>query len=122
MRYLIYIIFILSLLVGCAGNREVSNKSSQALQKQSIEDPKQKAMEHFLNGTVSEQSGNYQSAILEYQTALQYDTSAGIFYSLAKVYLITNKLSNALNNARLAVKYEPMKTQNQWKQYGFMNS
>jgi len=107
MRYLIYIIFILSLLVGCAGNREVSNKSTQALQKQSIEDPKQKAMEHFLNGTVSEQSGNYQSAILEYQTALQYDTSAGIFYSLAKVYLITNKLSNALNNARLAVKYEP---------------
>ena len=63
-------------------------------------------MEHFLNSTVSEQSGNYQTAILEYRTALQYDTSAGIFYSLAKAYLATNKLSNALHNSRLSIKYD----------------
>jgi len=107
MRVLIYIVFILSFLAGCAGTKEVSDKSNEALKRQNVEDPKQRAMEHFLNGTVSEQSGNYQSAILEYQTALQYDTSAGIFYSLAKVYLATNKLSNALYNSRLSVKYEP---------------
>jgi tetratricopeptide (TPR) repeat protein len=107
MRELIYIVFILLLLAGCAGNREVHQSSNKAGNKQTVEDPKQKAMEHFLNGTVSEQSGNYQSAIVEYRTALQYDTSAGIFYSLAKVYLATNKLSNALQNSRLSIKYDP---------------
>jgi tetratricopeptide (TPR) repeat protein len=107
MRDLIYIVFILLFLAGCAGNREVRQSSNKAGNKQTVEDPKQAAMEHFLNGTVSEQSGNYQTAILEYQTALQYDTSAGIFYSLAKVYLATNKLSNALHNSRLSIKYDP---------------
>lgn len=107
MRDLIYIVFILLFFAGCAGNKEVQNNSNKAVNKQTVEDPKQKAMEHFLNGSVSEQSGNYQTAISEYRKALKYDTSAGIFYSLAKAYLATNKLSNALHNSRLSVKYEP---------------
>jgi tetratricopeptide (TPR) repeat protein len=106
MRYLIYILFFALFLAACAGNREVQQGSNKALSKQTVEDPKQQAMEHFLNGTVAEQSGNYQTAILEYRAALQYDTSAGIFYSLAKVYFATNKLSNALHNSRLSVKYD----------------
>jgi tetratricopeptide (TPR) repeat protein len=106
MRYLIYIVFIAIILAGCSGNREIQQSSDKAKSKQIIEDPKQQAMEHFLNGTVAEQSGNYQTAILEYRTALQYDTSAGIFYSLAKVYFATNKLSNALHNSHLSVKYD----------------
>jgi tetratricopeptide (TPR) repeat protein len=106
MRDLIYILFIALILAGCAGNRELQQTSKKALGKQTVEDPKQKAMEHFLNGTVAEQSGNYQTAILEYRTALQYDTSAGLFYSLAKVYFATNKLSNALHNSHLSVQYD----------------
>ena len=115
MKHLTYIVLILSFLAGCAGNKEVHNKSNEAFKK-NVENPKQKAMEHFLNGVVSEQSGNYQSAILEYQTALQYDTSAGIYYSLAKAYLVTNKLANALHNSRLSIKYDP----NQIEYYNLM--
>jgi tetratricopeptide (TPR) repeat protein len=106
MRHTLYIVISLALLAGCSGTKEVNEaKSNNELEE--LVNPKQKAMEHFLNGSVAEQQGDYQRAVLEYQTALKYDTSGGIYYVLAKAYLADKKLSNALQNVRLAVKIDP---------------
>ena len=107
MKYLISIFFAASILVGCSGSDKIEQAESNYLVEETNVNPKEKALEHFLNGNVADQEGDYITAIQEYQKALRYDTSGGIFYSLAKSYLSANKLSNAIVNARLAVKYEP---------------
>lgn len=103
MKNIIYITFLLLLFVACSGSHEVEEAVSNENQ-QKVFNSKDKAMEHFLNGNVAHQEGDYQTAILEYQTALKYDTSGGIYYALAKSYLASNKLSNAIQSIRLAVK------------------
>jgi tetratricopeptide (TPR) repeat protein len=67
---------------------------------------KKMAMEHFINGGVSETLGDYESAVKEYELALKYDSSAGMYYSLAKCYVYLNKLSNALPYAQKAVQFD----------------
>ena len=103
MKNIIYITFLLLLFVACSGSHEVEEAVSNENQ-QKVFNSKDKAMEHFLNGNVAHQEGDYQTAILEYQTALKYDTSGGIYYALARSYLASNKLSNAIQSIRLAVK------------------
>lgn len=97
-----YILITLLLLWGCSSPKEVNKATSNQEIKQ-VDNPKEAAMEHFLNGNVAEQEGEYQIAVAEYQTALKYDTSGGIFYALAKSYFAMNKLSYALQNIKLAV-------------------
>ncbi len=101
MKYFLYIAIIISLLVGCSGTKEV-NQATTNEQFEEVDNPKEKAMEHFLNGSIAEQEGDYLTAVLEYQNALKYDKSGGIYYALAKSYLANNKLSNALQSIRLA--------------------
>ena len=103
MKNIIYITFLLLLFVACSGSHGVEEAVSNENQ-QKVFNSKDKAMEHFLNGNVAHQEGDYQTAILEYQTALNYDTSGGIYYALARSYLASNKLSNAIQSIRLAVK------------------
>ena len=110
MKYLLYIAILISLLIGCSGTKEV-NEATTNKQIEEVDNPKEKAMEHFLNGSIAEQEGDYQNAILEYQNALKYDTSSGIYYALAKSYLANNKLSNALQSIRLAVENDPEETE-----------
>ena len=104
MKYLISIFFAASILTGCSGTNKIEQAESNYFREDAVENPKEKALEHFLNGSVADQEGDYITAIQEYQKALRYDTSGGIFYSLAKSYLSANKLSSAIVNARLAVK------------------
>jgi tetratricopeptide (TPR) repeat protein len=103
MKNILYITLSLLLLIGCSVTKEVDKASKNNFPEQ-VENPGKAAMDHFLNGAVAEQRGDYETAILEYKTALNFDSSAGIHYSLAKVYLGNNKLSNALLHARFAVK------------------
>ena len=49
-------------------------------------DFKKRAMDHFINGSIAEAKGDYASAVLEYQDALNLDPSAGIYYALGKNY------------------------------------
>ena len=70
MKYLLYIATIISLLVGCSGTKEV-NEATTNKQIEEVNNPKEKAMEHFLNGSIAEQEGDYQNAVLEYQNALK---------------------------------------------------
>jgi len=100
-------------MIGCSTS-DVSQSSSSS--EQNISDPeiaKQKAVEHFINGSIAESKGDYSSAIKEYNQALDYDTSAGICFSLAKNYFAINKLGNALKYSKLSVQLDSTKTEYQ---------
>ena len=110
MRYHLYIAILISFLIGCSGTKEVHEATANK-QYEEVVNPKEMAMEHFLNGSIAEQEGDYLTAVLEYQNALEYDKSSGIYYALAKSYLANNKLANALQNIRLAVECDPKETE-----------
>ncbi len=55
MRYHLYIAILLSFLVGCSGTKEV-NEATANKQFEEVVNPKEKAMEHFLNGSIAEHS------------------------------------------------------------------
>jgi tetratricopeptide (TPR) repeat protein len=103
-RLLILILF----LGGCAGS-EVLNDENGNLEQGNLEkitDPKkrkQKAFEHFLNGSIAQNKNDFATAIQEFNKALNYDSSAGIYFALAKNYLTINKLANARKFASFAV-------------------
>ncbi len=109
-KYLAF--FFLSLLaIGCSGSDVTKNSSSS---DNFISDPeilKKKALEHFVNGSVAEAKGDYSGAIREFNQALDYDTSAGICFALAKNYFAANKLGNALKYSKQAVKLDSTKTE-----------
>ena len=109
MKKYIALSFLLLLIVGCSGS-EVSNKNDS---DQTLIDPntaKQKAIDHFVNGSLAQSNGDYSSAIQEFNQALVYDTSAGICYSLAKSYFAINKLGNALKYSKLSVQLDSTNT------------
>lgn len=67
------------------------------------EQQKKMAMEYFINGGIFETQGNYESAVKQYELALQYDTTAGIYFTIAKNYVYLNQLSSAVTNAQKAL-------------------
>ncbi|MCU7496946.1 MAG: tetratricopeptide repeat protein [Ignavibacteria bacterium] len=93
------------LLFGCASDKlQKSNESGEADSVESLQS--KEAIEHFIDGNIADAKGDYASAIVEYQDALRMDPKAGVYYSLAKDYLLTNKLSLALSNINNAVKLD----------------
>ncbi len=70
---------------------------------------KKKALEFFINGGVFESQGNYEAAVAQYEKALKYDTSAGLYYSIAKNYAFLNKLSSALIYSQKSVELDSTK-------------
>ncbi len=104
-------LFLLTIIIaGCSGSDVTKNDESE----QTTIDPnvlKQKALDHFVNGSIAESNGDYSSAIKEYNQALTYDTSAGICFALAKSYMSVNKLGNALKYSKLSVKLDSAKTE-----------
>ena len=98
-------------MISCSGS-DVSQNGSAS--DKNISDPetlKKNALEHFVNGTIAESKGDYSGAIREYNQALDYDTSAGICYSLAKNNLAINKLGIALKYSRLSVELDSSNTE-----------
>ncbi len=93
------------LLAACSGSRvdreEIVERQNSDFEK------KEKASAHFLEGAVYDLKSKYAEAILEYQQALKYDTSAGIFYAIGKNYYRLGKLLPALENSRKAVELMP---------------
>jgi len=111
-KYLAFALLTL-IMIGCSTS-DVSQSSSSS--EQNITDPeiaKQKAVEHFINGSIAESKGDYSSAVKEFNHALDYDTSAGICFSLAKNYFAINKLGNALKYSKLSVQLDSTKTEYQ---------
>ena len=102
------IIFISLAALSCSNQKEIIKKdqTKKVIPGKSNSEIKDEALEHFINGSTAEVKGDYASAILEFQDAIRLDKSAGIYYALAKNYFYLNKLSLALENARIAVKLD----------------
>ncbi len=103
-------LFVL-ILTGCSGS-DVTRTNS--VSEPNISDPqtrKQKALEHVVNGSIAESKGDYSQAINEFNIALEYDTSAGICFALAKNYYAVNKLGSALKYSKLSVQLDSTNTE-----------
>lgn len=98
------VLLLCFILWACSSSKETVKEIERPTKTEVEENYKERALTHFLNGSVAESKGDYATAILEFQDALNYDTSAGIYFALAKNYLALNKLSNALKFSKLAVK------------------
>lgn len=94
---------------GCSQSKEISISKIETQKSidEKDKDFKKKAMDHYINGSIAESKGDYASAVLEFQDALNLDPSAGIYYALGKNYYYLNKLSLAIQNARRAVQLSP---------------
>ena len=90
--FLLISVVILLMITGCSSSEKVTKNNEEIQNDERIdevsspEETKNKAMEYFINGSIFETKGDYASAILEFQDALKYDTSAGIYYALGKNY------------------------------------
>ncbi len=95
--YLLITIIFSFLLIGCSSTKQVTGNDEEIQNEEPLteatnpSEAKNKAMEYFINGAISETKGDYPNAILDFQNALKYDTSAGIYYSLAKNYYYLGK-------------------------------
>lgn len=90
-------------LTGCGlfnSNEKPIQNTKPKTDKQTLH---REAMNKFLDGAADEAKGNLAGAILEYQDALSYEESAGIYFAIAKNYYLLQKLSPALTNAKAAV-------------------
>lgn len=104
------ILFPAFIFFGCSQQKEVT-KTDQAQFEQIDRDNhqilKDSAMDHFINGSIAEVKGDYQTAVNEYEIALKFDSSGGINYALAKNYLYLNNLHKALVYSKNSIKLEP---------------
>ncbi|MES2765697.1 MAG: tetratricopeptide repeat protein [Bacteroidota bacterium] len=106
---------LLSVLLSCSTPRptERAETSDFKTSGQDTAQFSQKARKYFVQGSVLEMQQRYAEAIVEYQQALRYDSSAVIFYALAKNYLDlskvsqTPKLDQALEYAKAATERDP---------------
>lgn len=107
-KYLSAILIIFSLL-SCSSSKEVKT-SEEVITKSEIILPadqrKKIALDNFIDGNISFQQGNYALALKRFETALQYDTSAGLYYAFAKAALFNNKLIPALDAAKKSVELD----------------
>jgi tetratricopeptide (TPR) repeat protein len=105
--FLVFAGFLFSF--GCSSNQEITKTKIEARSEieQTDKDYKKKAMDHFINGSIAEAKGDYATAVLEFQDALNLDPSAGVYYALGKNYYNLNKLSLAILNSRKAVELNP---------------
>jgi tetratricopeptide (TPR) repeat protein len=65
------------------------------------------ALSFFIEGKTLELQNNFIGAIENYRTALKYDESAGIYYTLAAVYYKVSKFKEALTEINKAMRLDP---------------
>ncbi len=95
-KYLTSLSLIL-FLVSCATTTENSSKNESSPNNfLSEKDRKRLAEENVIDGNILMAKGDYDLALKKFEAALNYDTSAGIYFSLSKANLFNNKLNSAL--------------------------
>ncbi len=110
---LLFSAVLILLYAGCSSSEKTTVKDDEFQNDEQISetvspaDNKNKAMEYFINGSVLETEGDYPRAIEEFQNALKYDTSAGIYYALGKNYYYLGKTPLALQYTKKAVQLNP---------------
>jgi tetratricopeptide (TPR) repeat protein len=103
-KYFVPIILTL-ILISCSSQKELQNekKKSSTVEYIKPEDREKFALNHFINGSIAEAKGDYSEAITEYQTSLDLDTNAAVYYTLAKCYFLTEKIPQALSNSKKSI-------------------
>lgn len=106
-KYLISSLLVFSLL-SCSSSNVV--KPSEEGVKTSVllspEQLKKIALENFIDGNIYLQQGNYIAALKKFETALQFDITAGLLYTYSRTALYSNKLNVSLEAARKAVELD----------------
>ncbi len=108
-----YTVFLIGLsiiyLSGCSANVSKNVEDKPVLKRDSLSS-KKLALSFFLNGNINEMKDQYAEAILEYQDALQIDSSAGIYFALSRNYFRLKKIPQALFNIQKAIRKDSLNT------------
>ncbi len=108
---IIPIVITITFLVGCTGSREMEVKDkSEDLQARAAEKMRElnrdRALRHFIEGSLYDAKGDYAKAILEYQDALRYEQNPSIYYAISKDYSLLGKHALAAQAGREAVRLD----------------
>lgn len=102
------VLFVVMLgAAGCSGSKQAAPAPAENVPEQPSSTAHELATQHVINGSLYEMKGEHAQAVLEFQDALRYEKSAGIYYALAKNYGALNKHSLAIEHARTAVRLDP---------------
>lgn len=106
-KYFCAFILVVS-FISCSASNETQSSDEGVKTKILLprEQRKKIALENFIDGNIFFEQGNYSAAIKKFDTALQFDTTAGLLYTYSKAALYNNKLSLALESARKAVEMD----------------
>ena len=97
----IYLLFaLLVIFTGCSGGGELSDSDE-------ITPDKDKAEQLFIKGKLAELKYNFHEALENYNTALKYDKSPGIYFALSDLYFDLGKYNESFANIQKALSYEP---------------
>lgn len=66
-----------------------------------------RALQHFVDGSVYELKGEFAQAVLEYQDALRYEKNHAMYHALARCYAALSKHSLAIETGKEAVRLAP---------------
>ncbi|MCL5019372.1 MAG: tetratricopeptide repeat protein, partial [Patescibacteria group bacterium] len=110
MRY--DLIFLLYMFLFVVQPSYVTGQTDGSTETTNIKNPASsynpRALDHFLRGMLYDDQGNYAQAILEYQDAIQYDSTASIFYfSMGEDYAFLRKEENAIKMFEKYLQMEP---------------
>lgn len=103
----LWVFLIFPLILGCWVGSESDPRKAQNAPGAGDDQSRNKALQHFVDGSVYDTKGEYAKAILEYQDALRYDQDPAIYFALSKSYTRLNKHSLAIEAAREAVRRAP---------------
>ncbi|MFA4839416.1 MAG: tetratricopeptide repeat protein [Candidatus Neomarinimicrobiota bacterium] len=105
---LFWVLLSLSFLSDCAGGKPAVSTVSTEIASPQPKSYDSQALEHFMAGESFTLQGDYAMATLEYQDALQYDTtSSTIYLSLGKAYLNVGKFDRGADALKKAVQRNP---------------
>ncbi|HZW39960.1 MAG TPA: tetratricopeptide repeat protein [Ignavibacteriaceae bacterium] len=104
--YHFYFLISALFIISCSSQEVVGLKDKPLNYDDSLK-AKDECTSHFIDGNIYEVKGDYESALKEYNEALNLMPSAGIYYSIAKINWYLDKDRQALENILKAVEIEP---------------
>jgi len=105
-RHIIFIACGVCFLAGCSSSEKSSEKKDVKPNPGVVrfqEENRDRALKHFVDGTLYDSKGDYAKAILEYQDALLYDKNPAIYYALSKDYSLLGKHALAAKAGQEAI-------------------
>lgn len=94
------------LAAGCSSSQQSAPKQEVPPNPEAVrlkEDNRERALKHFVDGTLYDSKGDYAKAVLEYQDALLYDKNPAIYYALSKDYSLLGKHALAAKAGQQAI-------------------